>query len=332
MDPKIQLKRLKQSLETQEKESQGRFDFESICFEDNVIWPSSEEIPKKEKQENKLLPTRHINRDFFLCDLFDCSWKEDGATMEAPIFTLATKPDLTQWKWSSKDGTKNVTVTPSILGRATQMDKDVLIFIVSQITEGLNRDRNDTSHRKIRFTVHSYLAATNKPTGGIEYKRLELALRRLTGTMIETDIKTGGTRIKKGFGIVDSWEIVEKSPTNETMVAVEVTLSEWLYNSIHAREILTINPEYFRLRKPMERRIYELARKHCGQQASWKIGLTLLYEKTGSHASIKEFKRILKEIISANTIPDYRIIINADKSISFYAKDTRKILGKLIKK
>jgi hypothetical protein len=40
------------------------------------------------------------------------------------------------------------------------------------------------------------------------------------------------------------------------------------------KEVLTLHRDYFRLRKPLERRMYELARKHCGQQATWSICLT----------------------------------------------------------
>ena len=77
-----------------------------------------------------LVKIRHPNRDFFLADLFDYALKDDGASMEAPIFTLATKPDLSIWEWTSRDGNKSVRVMPSVLGRATQHDKDVLIYVV----------------------------------------------------------------------------------------------------------------------------------------------------------------------------------------------------------
>lgn len=74
-------------------------------------------------KENGLTRQRHPNRDFFLADMFDYAMKDDGATMEAPIFTLATKPDLSIWTWESKDKSKSIKVTPSVLGRATQFDK-----------------------------------------------------------------------------------------------------------------------------------------------------------------------------------------------------------------
>jgi len=49
--------------------------------------------------------------------------------MEAPVFTLATKEDLKVWRWESEDGTKSVEVAPSVYGRASMHDKDVLIYI-----------------------------------------------------------------------------------------------------------------------------------------------------------------------------------------------------------
>lgn len=255
-----------------------------------------------------LLPVLHPNRDFFLCDLFDYALKDDGVSMEAPIFTLATKPDTTVWHWESKDGNRSVTVTPSVLGRATQHDKDLLIYVVSQMTEALNRGRLDASHRTVRFRVYDYLVSTNKPVGGKEYQRLQDALERMRGTSIKTNIRTGGERIKEGFGILDSWGIVEKSPDDSRAIGVEVTLSKWLFNAVQAREVLTISSDYFRLRKPLERRLYELARKHCGNQARFVIGVELLREKCGSRATLYEFRRMLREVIRDDLLPDYRLV------------------------
>jgi len=46
------------------------------------------------------------------------------------------------------------------------------------------------------------------------------------------------------------------------MQDIEITLSEWVYRSVISKNVLTLNRDYFRLRKPLERRMYELARKH----------------------------------------------------------------------
>ena len=268
-----------------------------------------------------LIRVRHPNRDFFLADMFDYALKDDGATMEAPIFTLSTKPDLSIWQWTSKDGNKSIKVAPSVLGRATQHDKDVLIYVVSQLTEALNRGREDAKHRVVRFTVYDFLVTTNRGVGGDDYERLQEAFERLRGTSITTDIKTGGQRVKEGFGIIDRWKIIEKAPDDERMVAVEVTLSEWLYNAVSAFEVLTIHPDYFRLRKPLARRLYELASKHCGHQTSWVIGLELLRDKSGSKSKIKEFRRMVRAIEADDSLPEYRLVLGNDDKVTFYVRD-----------
>ncbi len=276
-----------------------------------------------------LVKVRHPNRDFFLADMFDYALKDDGASMEAPIFTLATKPDLSIWEWSSRDGNRAVKVTPSVLGRATQHDKDILIYVVSQMTEGLNRGRDDAKNRTVRFTVYDLLVATNRDTSGRGYKLLHETFERLRGTSITTDIRTGGQRVREGFGIIDRWKIIEKSRTDERMIAVEVTLSEWLYNAVQAYEVLTIHPDYFRLRKPLARRLYELARKHCGHQAQWKIGLELLQAKAGSKSTLKEFRRAVRAIEADNSLPEYRLVLNGDDTVTFHTRDAKRLLASI---
>lgn len=275
-------------------------------------------VPKQTSEPDKsgLIRVRHPNRDFFLADMFDYALKDDGASMEAPIFTLSTNADLSVWRWVSKDGNRSVKVAPSVLGRATQHDKDVLIYVVSQLTEALNRGREDARNRVVRFTVYDFLVTANRGVGGNDYKRLQEAFERLAGTRISTDIKTGGKRVREGFGIIDSWKIVEKSETDERMIAVEIKLSEWLYNAVQAHEVLTIHPDYFRLRKPIARRLYELARKHCGHQAQWQISLNLLHEKSGSRGSIYEFHEALKGIVAENSLPEYRVSLSKASRVS----------------
>lgn len=282
-----------------------------------------------------LLPVHHPNRDFFLCDLYDISLKDDGASMEVPLFSLKTQRDLEIWRWESKDKLRSVTITPSVIGRATQFDKDVLIFLISEMTAGLNLNRFDAHYRTVRFHVHDYFVTTNKRTktrrGGVEYERLQDALARLRGTTIQTNIKTGGIRVKDGFGFIDSWSILEKSPTDGRMNLVAVTLSEWLYNAVQAREVLTINPAYFRIRGPTERRIYELSRKHCGAQPFFSIGTALLHEKAGGTSSLSEFRRLLRGVIAADSLPDYRLVLDEVKGaeaagkVLVYNRDVKKL-------
>ncbi len=61
------------------------------------------------------------------------------------------------------------------------------------------------------------------------------------------------------------------------------------------------------MRKPLERRIYELARKHCGRQDYWRVSVTVLHRKSGSASPRRVFRAMLREMISANVLPDYEL-------------------------
>jgi plasmid replication initiation protein len=91
------------------------------------------------------------------------------------------------------------------------------------------------------------------------------------------------------------------------MISVEVTLNDWLFNAILGREVLTLSKDYFRLYGGLERRLYELARKHCGNQPQWTISLNLLHTKSGSTASLKKFRQLMKSVVLSNELPDYTI-------------------------
>lgn len=281
------------------------------------------------KKRQPMLPVRHPHRDFFLCDIFDFAIKVDGASMEAPIFSIRTKTDLSIWSWRSKCGSRSVEVYPSVKGRATQHDKDVLIYAISQLTEGLNRGRQDAVNRTVRFVVYDYLVTTNKGVSGDDYMRLQGALMRLAGTRISTDILTGGQRVKEGFGLIDSYKVIERGP-NGRMSALEVTLSQWLYNAVRSHEVLTLNREYFRIRKPLERRLYEIVRKQCGSKIYWEIGDRLLKEKCGSLDTLKGFRAALRGIIKADTMPDYRFSLDA-KKVVFHTKNAKRLAAGIVK-
>ena len=45
------------------------------------------------KERSPLLPHRHPTPDVFVCDVFDGALKSDQASLEHPLFSLATKPD-----------------------------------------------------------------------------------------------------------------------------------------------------------------------------------------------------------------------------------------------
>lgn len=68
--------------------------------------------------------------DPFVANLLGYKLKDDTATMEAPLFSLSTKPDMDTWRWISPDKKKWLEVTPSSIGRAT-LAREVVARIVA---------------------------------------------------------------------------------------------------------------------------------------------------------------------------------------------------------
>ena len=247
-----------------------------------------------------LLPDRGRQGDFFLCDIFAAHPKDDIASMEHPLFSLATRPDRRILRYAH-NGTE-IEVTPSVKGLATIHDKDILIFCISQLVAALNAGR--AVSRQLQLKAHDLLVATNRETSGDSYRRLREAFERLAGTRITTNITTGEVETTRGFGLIESWEISRKTRGGR-MISVSVTLSEWLYRAVLGRSVLTLSRDYFRLRKPLERRIYELARKHCGHQDGWRVSVDTLLKKSGSASPRRVFRAMLREMIAADHLPDY---------------------------
>lgn len=259
-----------------------------------------------------LLPDRHPQGDFFVCDIFDAAPKADVGAMEHPIFSLSTKPDTRPRKYEHNGIT--IEVKPSWGGLATVHDRDVLIYCISQLIKGMNEGKEP--QQVVRFQASDLLKATNRMITGRGYNLLKAAMERLAGTRISTNITTGGQEIFETFGLIERARIVRETRDGR-MQEVEIKLSDWVFNAIRAHEVLTLSREYFRLRKPLERRIYELARKHCGRQKEWRVSLELLQKKCGSGSSLREFRRLVTAIAEEDEqyghMPDYEIRFETDK-------------------
>lgn len=257
-----------------------------------------------------LLPARH-DGDFFVCDILDALPKDDMASMEHPVFSLSTRPDLRILEYAHNGVT--VRVVPSVRGLATLFDKDILIYCISQLMAALNAGRPVA--RVLHLTAHDLMLATNRETSGDGYARLCEAFERLAGTRITTNLVTGGpdhpVGVTTGFGLIEGWQVVRATPTTKAgggrMVQVTVTLSDWLFRAVCAKSVLTLHRDYFRLRKPLERRIYELARKHCGRQPEWRVSVEVLARKSGSASPRRVFRRMLRDMIAENHLPDYAL-------------------------
>lgn len=264
-----------------------------------------------------LLPERHPVRDFFVLDTLDLVPRSDMATMEHPIYSLSTKPERRRLTYANGDC--RIEIIPSSVGLPTVFDKDIIIYCISKLM--LARQRGEEIKPTVRLTTHDMLVETNRPTNNLGYERLLPALNRLRGVVINTTIATGNERTTRGFGLIDEFEYNRKgSMFSERLRYLEVTLSDWIFRAINSAEVLKISRDYFRLRAPVDRRIYEIVRKHCGRQPSWRVGLPLLQTKVGSKQAEKHFHAHLRHLVRSNHLPDYAVTIEGSQAV-FYRRE-----------
>lgn len=210
-------------------------------------------------------------------------------------------------------GNSSLVVMPSRVGAATILDKDIWIYATSQLVAAIEAGKDVST--TVRIRVASFLDVTGRKKGGKTLGDVEESLRRLAGTRILTNIRTNKREESENFGLIDGYRIVSRGSRGRfDPRIIDITLPKWLYQAILAREVLTLDPEYFRLR-PLERRLYEVGRKHCGQQPRWAINLDSLHAKTGSRAELKRFRFQIKKIVRESSIPGYGLTYDATQDL-----------------
>ena len=273
------------------------------------------------KSSDNLLPNRHQQHDLFVCDVADAVLKDDMASMEHPFFSLSKKPETSVRRY--ENGDRWLEVVPSVKGLATIYDKDILIYCISQLIAKTNNGEAPSPYVKI--VAKELLVFVNRSIGGKDYDSLVSALERLDGTRIRTNIKTGGEQEFQGFGLIESFKL-RRSDSSGRILEIAVKLSDWVFRSIEAKEVLTLHKDYFRLRKPIERRVYEIARKHCGKQDSWKISISALKLKCGSRAPTKGFRHDIRQLAKGDHLPDYCVSVDDDDFVTFRNRAGIKVL------
>ena len=264
----------------------------------------------RERNLKTLRPRKHTETEFFIADeMAITSFRDELASMEHPFFALkAGDTKIREYK----NGDVTVTIIPNVGGLATVFDKDIWIYAISKLQQAIFEKQPIS--RTMAFTPYDFFIKTNRTISGRTYKELENALDRLAGTRVKTNIVYSSDKQEtENFGLIDKWRILEEKKGKLDIGMVEVTLPDWLYQGITQTKILKISPDYFRIRKAIDRRLYEIARKHCGYTQSFTLSLEKLHLKTGSTSNKAEFKRLVKKLCGTNDLPDYEILYDAEK-------------------
>ena len=266
----------------------------------------------------RLLIDRYPQQDLFICDVANAVLKDIMQEMEHPFYSLSKKPVKSIREY--RHGAHWIKITPSVQGLATIYDKDLLIYAISQLMAKLNR--GEEINKRVRINCRKFLIFTNRGTGGKDYKALVKALERLRGTTISTNIITGEEEQIDVFGLIDKGTVRRKFGLDGRLLWMDIVLSDWVYNAIKMKEVLTLNRDYFRLGRPYERRLYEIARKHCGRQKETAIGLELLRKKMGATSPLKKFRYFIKEVASGDHLPDYTVELTGSSQVIFRNRRT----------
>lgn len=281
-------------------------------------------VPDTPNLLDQLLPDRHPQADFFICDVADAVLKDLIPQMEHPFYALSKKPETAIRRYEHEG--KWIEVIPSVKGQATIYDKDILIYVVSQIMHKLNR--GERVERRLRFNPRDLLIFVNRGTGGKDYEAFCESIDRLMGTVIKTNITTatdnagvpvGDEEVLGWFHLVEKAHVQRKNGIEGgRIIWAEIEVSEWIFNSIRRKSVLTLHRDYFRLRKPIERRVYEIARKMCGARPEFEIKLEKLLKRTGSRMELKRFRHTIREIATHNHLPDYLVAFDEDRDMVIF--------------
>lgn len=278
--------------------------------------------------------------ELFQGERLAAAWKprEDLLSLEFPLFSLQKGKDTRIRVY--RNGEKIVRIIPSVVGAANIFDKDLLVYAATLISKAA--DAEMPISRRIRFKVRDFLVYTGRSTGGRSYTAIVDSCRRLKGTTIETnfiatddndedeegdapDVPPKGQALDsklKGFGLITDYDVTVYTSGGEGALELELILSRQLFRNLRKRRVLMIHPGYFNLNQGIERRLYDLAKKHCGEKLWWKISLDNLHAKSGSAQALKYFRRDVVDVMKADSLPEFHIAIDTEKAIAvFFRRD-----------
>lgn len=104
------------------------------------------------------------------------------------------------------------------------------------------------------------------------------------------------------------------------LLSCRIELSQWLLNAISSYEVLSLHQDYFKISRPIDRRLYEIARKHCGNQSMWRIRTETLHVKVGAKTVLRNFRQMLKRLATEDSLPEYHVTLEEGDLVIFTHK------------
>jgi len=192
-------------------------------------------------------------------------------------------------------------------GIATINDKEILVYICSIASQKLAR--GEQVSQKFRFTAHDFFSVTGKTPGGKTYRYFAVALERLQGTQIKTNLVTGGRRERTWFSWLKSarMETAVWSNGHEAMKAIEVELCDWLWRAIIDDRATLISSEGYFYLPPLERKLYEVGYAECADRTTAAVPLEELRRRMGVTTDLRHFRHNLGKTITRGSLKGFVI-------------------------
>ncbi len=253
--------------------------------------------------------------DFFIPALYDVGTRDSRSIMDVAVFRLSKRDRRAGEviRYELTDG--YVEVSSGSAGMASIWDYDLVLMAISHLTESMNRFREgkgDKPGRVFRPHVADVLKFCRRADGGKQKDDLVETCIRLNTTHVAMQrtrkAKNGRVvTISEGEALISRYKVV-KSETGRPEY-IEIELADWMYREIAEGknpDVLTVHPDYFLIDPGIGRFLYRLARRAAGKtEAKWSF--KVLYDRSGSAGTFKEFCRILRRIIEANDLPEYTL-------------------------
>ena len=199
--------------------------------------------------------------------------KDSRAVMDVAVFRLSKRFSRAgeTIRYELPDGYLEVSAGPA--GMASIWDYDLVLMLVSQVTEAMNRYRAGKGAkpgRVLRPRVTEILNFCRRKRGGKRPDDLVAACLRLNTTHIamERRAKTEAgrmVRMAEGEPLISRYRIILGD--TGTPEYIEIEMAEWMYREITAGRspnVLTVHPDYFRINLGIGRFVYRLARQSAG--------------------------------------------------------------------
>ncbi len=261
---------------------------------------------------------------FFVPTVHDAPIKDDMNLMDIAPFALSKTTGEGVIRYELKDSVITIEGGAEV-GLATAYDYDIVINMISHLAEQTRQYRIDDSKglrpslppRTYRPAASEILKFCRRELGGKQYEDLERALDRLQATRIKiTNLSSDKAKTRRreteAFPLIGRYKVMSRTSADR-IDQVEIDIPDWVYEGVVKPDgkpsILTLNPDYFLITRPIAKFLYRLARKAAGQTEA-RYGMTELHKRSGSKLPKHKFRQAIKEIVDAAVpLPDYDLSI-----------------------